>query len=54
MSRHLLGMLESSVVFQVNRNACCPPGVTSDGKCGPLAALDGAAALRLDAVSLRH
>jgi hypothetical protein len=30
MSRHLLGMLESSVVFQVNRNACCPPGVTSD------------------------
>ena len=30
MSRHLLGMLESSVVFQVNRDAGCLPGVTSD------------------------
>jgi hypothetical protein len=31
MSRHLLGVLEPSVVFQVNRDAGCPPGVTSDG-----------------------
>src|SRR5208283_6121372 len=31
MSGHLLGVLESSVVFQVNRDAGCPPGVTSDG-----------------------
>jgi hypothetical protein len=26
-----VGALEPSVVFQVNRNAGCPPGVTSDG-----------------------
>ena len=31
MSGHLLGVLEPSVVFQVNRDAGCPPGVTSDG-----------------------
>jgi hypothetical protein len=31
MSRHLLGVLEPSVVFQVNRDAGCPPGVTSGG-----------------------
>ena len=30
MSRHLLGGLEPSVVLQVNRDAGCPPGVTSD------------------------
>jgi len=30
MPRHLLGVLEPSVVFQVNRDAGCPPGVTSD------------------------
>ncbi len=28
---HLLGSLEPSVVLQVNRDARCPPGVTSDG-----------------------
>jgi hypothetical protein len=31
MSRHLLGVLEPSVVLQVNRYAGCPPGVASDG-----------------------
>jgi hypothetical protein len=41
MAGHLLGVLESSVVFQVNRDAGCPPGVTSDGgektsRFGPL------------------
>jgi len=30
MASHLLGVLESSVVFQVNRDASRPPGVTSD------------------------
>ena len=30
MASHLLGVLESSVVFQVNRDASCPPSVTSD------------------------
>jgi hypothetical protein len=30
MSRHLLGVLEPSVVLQVNRDAGRPPGVTSD------------------------
>ena len=30
MAGHLLGVLEPSVVFQVDRNAGCPPGVTSD------------------------
>jgi len=30
MSRPLLGMLEPSVVFQVNRDAGCSPGVTSN------------------------
>ena len=30
MSRHLLGVLESSVVFQVNRDPSCSPGVTSN------------------------
>jgi hypothetical protein len=30
VSRHLLGVLESSVVLQVDRDAGCPPGVTSD------------------------
>jgi hypothetical protein len=28
MSCHLLGVLEPSVVLQVNRDAGCPPGVT--------------------------
>jgi hypothetical protein len=32
MSGHLLGVLESPVVFQVNRDAGRPPGVTSDGR----------------------
>src|SRR5258708_23513100 len=31
MAGHLLGALEPSVVLQVNRDAGCPPGVTSDG-----------------------
>ena len=31
MPGHLLGVLEPSVVFQVNRDAGCTPGVTSDG-----------------------
>jgi hypothetical protein len=30
MSGHLLGVFEPSVVLQVNRDAGCPPGVTSD------------------------
>src|SRR5271163_2258429 len=30
VSGHLLGVLESSVVFQVDCDAGCPPGVTSD------------------------
>ena len=30
MSGHLLGMFEPSVVFQVDRDSGCPPGVTSD------------------------
>ena len=29
VSRHLLGVLEPSVVFQINRAAGCPPSVTS-------------------------
>ena len=32
MSGHLLGVLEPSVVFQVNCDAGRPPGVTSDGR----------------------
>ena len=31
MSSHLLGVLQPAVVFQVNGDACCSPGVTSDG-----------------------
>jgi hypothetical protein len=31
MAGHLLGVLEPSVVFQVDRDTGCPPGVTSDG-----------------------
>jgi hypothetical protein len=31
MASHLLGTLESTVVFQVNGDAGCSPGVTSDG-----------------------
>ena len=31
MPGHLLGVFEPSVVFQVNRDAGRPPGVTSDG-----------------------
>ena len=30
MAGHLLGVLEPSVVLQVNGNTGCPPGVTSD------------------------
>ena len=30
MAGHLLGVLEPSVVLQVNRDAGCPPCVTSD------------------------
>jgi hypothetical protein len=30
MPGHLLGVLEPSNVFQVNRDASCPPRVTSD------------------------
>ena len=41
MAGHLLSVLEPSVVLQVNRDAGCPPGVTSDrrekaGRFGPL------------------
>ena len=41
MSSHLLGMLKPSVVLQIDRDASCPPGVTSDGcektcRLGPL------------------
>jgi len=31
MACHLLGMLKPAVVFQVNRDTGCPPGVTPDG-----------------------
>jgi hypothetical protein len=39
--RHLLGVLQSSIVLQVDGDACCPPGVTSNGgekagRLGPL------------------
>ena len=42
MASHLLGVLEPAVVFQVNGDAGCPPGVTSCGgekarRLGPLA-----------------
>jgi hypothetical protein len=42
MASHLLGVLEPSIVFQVNRDAGRTPGVTSDwgekARClGPLA-----------------
>ena len=30
MAGHLLGVLKSSVVLQINRDAGCPPCVTSD------------------------
>ncbi len=30
MSGHLLGVLEASVILQVNRDACRPRGVRSD------------------------
>ena len=30
MASHLLGVLKPAVVFQVNGDAGCPPGVTSD------------------------
>jgi hypothetical protein len=41
MAGHLLGVLETSVVFQINRDAGRPPGVTSyggekAGRLGPL------------------
>jgi hypothetical protein len=32
VSGHLLGVLKPSVVLQVNRDAGCPPGVTSNGR----------------------
>ena len=31
MPGHLLSVLEPSIVLQVNGDAGCPPGVTSDG-----------------------
>ena len=31
MASHLLGVLQPAVVFQVNGDAGCSPGVTSDG-----------------------
>ena len=37
MAGHLLGVLEPSVVLQVNRDTCSPPGVTSDGVRKPAA-----------------
>ena len=42
MPGHLLGVLEPSVVLQINRDTGSPPGVTSDGSektrsSGPLA-----------------
>jgi hypothetical protein len=41
MASHLLGVLKPSVVFQVDRDPGCPPGVTSDrrekaSRLGPL------------------
>jgi hypothetical protein len=41
MASHLLGVLQPAVVFQVNGDAGCSPGVTSDGgekarRFGPL------------------
>jgi len=41
MAGHLLRVLEPPIVFQVNRDAGCPPRVTSDGgektrRLGPL------------------
>jgi hypothetical protein len=30
MASHLLGVLEPSVVLQINRDTGCPPSVTSD------------------------
>jgi hypothetical protein len=41
MPGHLLGVLEPSIVLQVNRYTGCPPGVTSDrgkktSRLGPL------------------
>ena len=41
MASHLLGVLQPAVVFQVNGDASCSPGVTSDGgekarRFGPL------------------
>jgi hypothetical protein len=34
MAGHLLGVLEPSVVLQINRDAGCPPSVTSDNTLG--------------------
>ena len=34
MAGHLLGVLEPSVVLQINRDAGCPPGVTFDNTLG--------------------
>ena len=34
MAGHLLGVLEPSVVPQINRDAGCPPGVTFDDTLG--------------------
>jgi hypothetical protein len=31
MASHLLGVLESAIVLQVDRDAGCPPGMTSNG-----------------------
>jgi hypothetical protein len=41
VSRHLLGVLQPSVVLQVNGDPGCPPGVTSNGgeKAGRLGSL---------------
>ena len=37
MAGHLLGVLQPVVVFQVNGDAGCSPGVTSDGVRKPAA-----------------
>ena len=31
MASHLLGVFESAIVLQVDRDAGCPPGMTSNG-----------------------
>jgi hypothetical protein len=43
MASHLLHVLQPAVVFQVNGDAGCSPGVTSDGVRKPAAAANAGA-----------